>query len=181
MLVQLRAAGTGVVVDARAGLAPAIVHFGRDLGDVDLATLADALVPAVPPSAVDVPQRLSLLAGPDQGWTGRPAVSGAALLAWRTVSVAQPSPRTLTTVAVSGALRVTTTLELTPPGILRIRHRLVNDGDDVFRLSTLDVLLPVPERASESLDFSGLWSYERRPQRGALRDGVWSRESTTRT
>jgi alpha-galactosidase len=186
MLIHLRSAGTGLVLDARGPWPPTIVHFGRDLGalaDEDLAALADASVPAVPPSAVDMPLRLSLLAGADQGWTGRPAISGAwassgtAWFAWRTVEVTQPTPSSAETVVRSGDLRVTTLTELTPQGLLRTTHRLDNTGDDTFALSTLDILLPVPHRASEVLDLSGVWSYERRPQRGALRDGVWSRET----
>ncbi|GIJ46665.1 alpha-galactosidase [Virgisporangium aliadipatigenens] len=175
MLIQLRSAGTGLVLDARGPHPPAIVHFGRDLGDVDPVSLVDALVPAVPPSAMDLPLRLSLLAGPDQGWTGRPAVGGAS--AWRLALVSRPSPVSVTTESRSGPLVLHTSIELTAQGLLRLRHRLTNTGDAPFTPSTVDMLLPVPDRARELMDFSGVWSYERRPQRMPLRDGVWLRET----
>ncbi len=44
--------------------------------DGDLAALAAPAVPAVPPSSLDEPLRLSLLPTLDQGWSGRPAIAG---------------------------------------------------------------------------------------------------------
>ena len=67
MIVHLRAAGTGLVLDARGTRPPVVVHWGDDLGELsgtDLAVLADAAVPAVPPSAPDHPLRLSVLPTP---------------------------------------------------------------------------------------------------------------------
>lgn len=197
MLVNLRAAGAGLVLDARGAHTPVIVHWGADLGDLDeaaLATLAGAAVPAVPPSSVDHPLRLSLLPTLTEGWSGRPAISGCWL-----PDPAAPTTAGVATVAVDlrlervrrvaagavalelatscGRLRVTTDLELTAEGVLRMRHQLGNRGPGVFQLASLDVVLPVPAEAEEILDFSGLWSYERRPQRTRLRHGIWSRES----
>ncbi|MFI5933091.1 alpha-galactosidase [Actinoplanes sp. NPDC051494] len=185
MLIHLRAAGTSVVLDARGPRPPVLLHWGADLGELsgtDLATLAGA--PAVSPSSIDEPFRPSLLASRTEGWTGRPALSGH----W-TADGAPPAAFTLTgvrditagsaTVELTSAddrLRVVTSLELTPQGVLRVRHELSNHGSGTFDLASLDVLLPIPDRAGELLDFSGLWSYERRPQRTTLRDGVWSRE-----
>src|SRR4051812_24646279 len=74
---HLRAAGVSVLLDARGTGVPTIVHWGRDLGplsDAEAAALADASVPAVPPSSLDQPLRVSLAAGRAEAWTGRPAV-----------------------------------------------------------------------------------------------------------
>ncbi|KRE22494.1 GH36 C-terminal domain-containing protein [Agromyces sp. Soil535] len=52
MIHHLRAAGVSLLLDARGAGVPAILHWGRDLGDLDasgLASMADALVPGIPP------------------------------------------------------------------------------------------------------------------------------------
>ncbi|MFV2101044.1 alpha-galactosidase [Micromonospora sp. LOL_024] len=186
MLVYLRAAGASLVLDAR-GAYPVVVHWGRDLDDLNepsLAALADAAVPAVPSSALDVPLRLSLLPTVAQGWSGRPAISGhrrdegGSVPDLRLVQVQRSATAAVLDLKTKdGRLRLTTDIELTRQGVLRVRHRLRNEGADDFQLASLDVLLPVPTEASEILDFTGVWAYERRPQRTRVRDGLWSRES----
>ncbi|TFC34557.1 alpha-galactosidase [Cryobacterium sp. TMT2-17-1] len=204
----LRAAGTSLVLDARGTGVPVIVHWGADLGDLNgelLETLADASVPAISPSSIDVPLRLSLLPTLAAGWSGRPGVSGfrpggcgGVALDLRLTEVQSggvragvpsasgrtlPGTQALTIFLTDAAARVTvrTDLELSVEGVLRLRHTLTNTGDDPasapFELGSLDVILPVPDRAGELLDFTGLWTHERRPQRSTLGHGVWSRES----
>jgi alpha-galactosidase len=170
------------VLDARDARPPAIVHWGADLGDLgsgSLAALADASVPAVPPSSIDVPLRVPLLPSFADGWSERPGLDG---------FFVPPAPFALTdwsvetgddwlSVSAGGPIGVTTRLELSPEGVLRLRHTLVNNGSADFVLGALDLQLPIPDRAREVLDFSGLWAHERRPQRGELRQGAWMRES----
>ncbi|TFB53406.1 alpha-galactosidase [Cryobacterium tagatosivorans] len=197
MISYVRAAGTSLVLDARGIGVPVVVHWGADLGPLDegsLASLADAAVPAVGPSSIDVPLRLSLLPTLAEGWSGRPGVSGfrpggggpgagGASLDLRLVAVRTPAENALRVELADAAasVSVTTELELSGEGVLRLRHILTNTATDpagpAFELASLDVVLPVPDRAAEILDFTGLWSHERRPQRGALRHGIWSRES----
>jgi alpha-galactosidase len=187
LIVHLQAAGTSLVLDARGPRPPVVVHWGAglgNLGDADLSGLADAAVPAVPPSSIDVPLRLSLLPTLSQGWSGRPGVSGSwpgegAHAGDFTLVQARAGAQdaTFELAATDGRLAVTTEVELSPEGVLRARHTLHNRAATTFQLSTLDVLLPVPEQAAEILDFTGLWAYERRPQRTSLRHGVWSRET----
>ncbi len=198
MVHHLRAAGTSLVLDARGTGVPVVVHWGTDLGAlsvVDLAALADSAVPAIPPSSVDIALRLSLLPTPREGWSGRPGITGfrpgdgTAALDLRLVEVnpvevnpvevspaCPPALSILLTDAAAG-LDLRTDLELSVQGVLRLRHTLTNTADSVFELGSLDVTLPVPDRACEILDFTGLWSHERRPQRSILGHGVWSRES----
>nr|WP_297424549.1 alpha-galactosidase [uncultured Actinotalea sp.] len=233
MIFHLRAAGTSVLLDARGAAVPAVVHWGADLGDLDDAAverLVDAQVPPVPPSAVDVPFRLSLLPTLHEGWTGRPAISGFVVAA-PDGPVGVPDPRSgdqgtaagagsiggatsgaaadqngpapvpvrsrrrplppfrlgsaasvgssgvRLELTADGGLRVAVELDLTVEGVLRLRHTWSNDGADVVEVGSLDAVLPVPDRAGELLDLSGTWAHERRPQRRAVGDGVWSRES----
>jgi alpha-galactosidase len=187
LIHHLRAAGSSLVLDARGTRLPAIVHWGADLGELDergLTDLADALVPAVGPSSIDVPLRLSLLPGLDEGWSGSPALRGF----WS--STGRPAgPPTLRGVARDGGtlvltctdvaeiLTVETELELTAEGVLRLRHTVRNAGPDTFELAGVDAVLPVPDRACEVLDFTGLWTHERRPQRTVLGLGTWCRET----
>lgn len=200
MLIHLQAAGTSVVLDARGPQPPVVVHWGTTLGDpaeTDLATLAGAAVPAVPPSSLDAPPRLSTLPGLGDGWTGRPALSGSWTAAaapapasagalvgparprWRLAGVERPSDGSalVRLLSTDERLEVTTEVHLAPQGVLRVRHRLTNHGTGPFGLDALDVVLPVPARATEILDFTGVWAHERRPQRAPLRDGAWSRET----
>ncbi|MEU4622142.1 alpha-galactosidase [Actinoplanes sp. NPDC023801] len=169
---HLRAAGTSLVLDAR-GVAASILHWGPDLGGPDIP--ADLFVPAVPPSSIDVPLRLSLLPSLAEGWTGRPAMEGGH---FRTAE-AQLQDQTISVRATStdGTQEVCTELGMSEQGVLRLRHRLTNRGDAELTVPNLDMLLPIPAEASELLDFTGLWSHERQPQRAPLRHGVWSRES----
>ncbi|PRY65037.1 alpha-galactosidase [Glaciihabitans tibetensis] len=187
MIIHLRAAGVSLVIDARGTRVPVLVHWGADLGElseISLASVADATVPAIGPSSLDVPLRLSLLPTLREGWSGRPAISG-----HRAGSPTIEFDLSLDRVTGSGlcrefvlvdaaaAVTVTVELELTPHGVLRLRHTLTNRGATAFELGSLDVVLPVPDRAREILDFTGLWTHERRPQRTALAHGTWSRES----
>ncbi|KHD74546.1 alpha-galactosidase [Actinoplanes utahensis] len=172
-MFHLRAAGVSLVLDTR-GTAAHILHWGPDLGDFSAS--ADTFVPAIPPSSIDVPLRLSLLPSLAEGWSGRPALESGhgfrlaeAHLQDQTIVVRSSSP--------DSAQEVVTELELSPEGVLRVRHRLTNRGDAELAVPGLDVLLPIPHEASELLDFTGLWSHERQPQRAPLRHGVWSRES----
>lgn len=205
MIHHLRAAGVSLIVDARGTAVPAVLHWGSDLGPLDpgaLEAVAAASVPAVPPSSIDVPLRLSLVPTLGEGWSGRPGVQayrdpagadGAAAAA-RALQAprfdlvpgsVEPAGATdgaggalaFELVDAEASVAVATRLELTPEGVLRVRHRLSNRGASPLGVGRLAVVLPVPARASELLDFSGLWSRERRPMRRALEHGVHARES----
>jgi len=78
-IVSLRAAGAGVVLDVAGPGLPRVLHWGADPGPLDrpaLERLAEAVVPAVPASALDSPGPLTLLPGEPDGWSGRPGLAG---------------------------------------------------------------------------------------------------------
>ncbi|TFC50287.1 MULTISPECIES: alpha-galactosidase [unclassified Cryobacterium] len=188
MIHHLRAAGTSLVLDASGSGTPVIVHWGADLGELpaaDLAALAAASVPPVGPSSLDVPLRLSLLPALAEGWSGRPALGGFRTgtgtldpaLALVAVHEGGDNTVVIELADADASVTVSTELELTVQGVLRLRHTLTNSGAGTLELAGLDAILPVPDRAAELLDFTGLWSHERRPQRSILGQGVWSRES----
>ncbi|MBM2622740.1 alpha-galactosidase [Actinoplanes sp. LDG1-06] len=181
MLIHLQAAGTSFVLDARGPRPPAVLHWGAALGDLaadDLAAFAASAVPANPPSSLDEPPYLSLLPTLGDGWNGRPAFSGTpGRPRWTLAGVSQPSPGSILISLTDGPLTVTTEIELSAQGVLRMRHTLANAGDADLGLGSLAVVLPVPARASDLLDFAGIWAYERKPQRTPMRTGAWTRET----
>lgn len=181
MIHHLRAAGVSVVLDVRGTRVPRILHWGADLGpldDADLAAFADARVPAVAPSSIDRPFDLSVFPRVTEGWTGRPPI---------VVRGSGPCPSLREAHAVGrhridtsvewGAALIRTRWELTSSGILRVCSDVENVGDDDILLSDAGVVLPLPDRAREVLDFSGRWSGERMPQRHRPPQGVWLRET----
>lgn len=180
MIHHLRAAGVSVIVDSRGAGVPALLHWGRDVGplaDVDLVSFADASAPAVSPSSIDVPARFSLLPGLADGWSGRPAIDIAgARVGWR-LAHTRHEGNVFEISSERADAAATTRLELTPEGVLLVSHRVHNAGAQPVILTSADVVLPVPERAREVLDFTGLWSRERRPQRSPITHGVRLRET----
>jgi alpha-galactosidase len=68
-------------------------------------------------------------------------------------------------------------LEALPGGALRARHTLTNTGPGHYALEGLEVVLPAADDHSELLDFTGRHERERTPQRHAVTDGLWLRES----
>lgn len=181
MIHYLRAAGTSLILDARGAQVPQIVHWGMDLGplsDAELVAVAGVAIPATAPNGVDVPQRLSLLPSVHDGWTGQPALiitPDPGPFTLRDVSAAE---RTLVVTCTAGPLMVTTTLELSPEGVLTAHHALHNGGEGTMQLTQAAVVVPLDAATSvEDLDFSGRWALERRPQRRRGAIGTWLRET----
>ncbi|MCY1139385.1 hypothetical protein OWR29_15405 [Actinoplanes sp. Pm04-4] len=116
MLIHLQAAGTSFVLDARGPQPPSVVHWGAALGDLtddDLAALVSSAVPAVPPSSLDTPPRLSLLPTLGDGWSGRPAIGKPVSLS----DVSRPSPAEVRITSGAAGLEVVTEIEMSPQGV----------------------------------------------------------------
>jgi alpha-galactosidase len=184
--IVLRAAGVCLVLDTAGGRLPAVLHWGRDPGELgpgDLEALALGARVPIAPSSVDEPMRLALVPEHWAGWMGTPGVSGSrAGRAW--------SPRFATTaVSCEGPARVivqaedreaelelTLEVEMDPSGVARLRGALRNIGEDEYELDELLLALPVPQVAGELLDFAGRWGKERMPQRLPITVGTHRRE-----
>lgn len=174
---------------------PTILHWGGDLGDLtpdEAEALAAASVPAIGPSSIDVPFRLGLVPTWGDGWSGRPA-----LQVWRDGALADRARTPVLTQQTDAeysasddgdqslhveledqqaGLRVCVSLALSPEGVLRMRLEVSNQADVPLGVARAAAVLPIPARASELLDFSGVWGRERRPIRRPLEHGVHSRE-----
>jgi len=126
-LIQLRAAGVGVVVDLTGPGVPSLLHWGTDLGD----RLAEPEMwaPALATSAPDVRIPLTLLAGSVGGTPHLPALRGAPAWAprWLLHSVAHEPGSVRTTCRAEGpGLVLVTELVLDDHGVLRVAHTLTN-------------------------------------------------------
>jgi alpha-galactosidase len=74
-------------------------------------------------------------------------------------------------------LALRTEVEALAGGPLRIRHTVANGGTTPYLLDGLEVTVPLADRHTEMLDFTGRHQLERVPQRAPVRDGLWLRES----
>ncbi|MGN7800441.1 alpha-galactosidase [Leifsonia sp. 22587] len=187
-VLALRAAGTSLVIDT-AGRVPRVLHWGADPGPLDDAAaeaLRETAGPALLNNSPDIPRTFSLWPTEYEGWAGTPAQEGHAA-----GTATTPRPRTEAVRYDDGGehggrieidladeitgLRSTMTIVLDAYGVLSVDIALVRDASLArdgaalpYTLDALRVLLPVPERAVDVLDFTGKWCRERAPQRGPL-------------
>ncbi|MFD7307416.1 alpha-galactosidase [Promicromonospora sp. NPDC059942] len=190
----LRAAGVSLVLDL-AGEMPRVLHWGEDLGDVGpdgVAALRESAVTARVANSPEAPRALTLLPVERDTWSGLPGLEG-----HRAGTATTPRPELVGTRVevpadgVGGTVRLdvrepvadlvlAAEVELEATGVLRVRWTVTAGPDgadaDVYDLSHVVALLPLPARATEVLDFSGRWSRERQPQRLPLVDGTHLRE-----
>ncbi|BEP14747.1 alpha-galactosidase [Acidothermaceae bacterium B102] len=166
---------TGIVLVELPDRLPGVAWFGVVAPDLT----ADAVVELAP-------ERVALLPEASHGWYGRPGLVGhrgpQAPAGWSTWfrplrADVGPSHAVLLAADETAGLSLRTEVVAERHGTLRIRHTLTNTGDTDFVVDSLDVVLPVPDRATEMLDFTGRWSRERQPQRHSVRDGLWLREN----
>ncbi|HET8958149.1 MAG TPA: alpha-galactosidase [Microcella sp.] len=168
---------------------PRLIYLGADLGDLDESALISlAAPPAIPPSSPDHAVVPSLLANRSEGFAGWPsaqlrrASASASRFATRfaTRAVVRDTATSIRLVVDAhdddGAFAtVEWMLALSDEGIVTIQLTAAAHAQPV-EVSRLAATVPVPARGSELLDFTGLWAYERRPQRTAVRDGLMLRE-----
>jgi alpha-galactosidase len=178
-LVHLRSSGVSVVLDLRGGTLPRVVHWGRDLGDVDPASLEAMAMVSIPPvtsNNLDEVGELSLLPEHSRGWFGAPGLGGhrdgadwSPMFVTRSVDVMQDAGEQRVVVeALDGVARLGLTLDLvlTASGLLRMRAAVRNEDDHLpYTVDGLLLALPVPTEANELLDLTGGHIRERSPQR----------------
>ncbi len=185
-VVHLRSGGTSVVVDLTAEPAPAIIHWGADLGaltDAELMSFAVATRPQRVSGGLDTTPRLTVVPTAAGGWTGTPAYEGGR------GGVAQGTVFTLASADISDdaltvhlidterAVRVRADLRLGVSGLFSQALTVTNDGADDLVVTTLQPMFPLPWDATELLDTTGRHLRERSAQRHALTFGTHLRES----
>ncbi|MDQ0727878.1 alpha-galactosidase [Microbacterium sp. W4I20] len=181
-LAHLRRAGVSVVFAADSFGTPSLVHWGRALGDDDVAGMLATATPAVMNSSLDIPRSFSIAAGRAHGWSGTPAIeadSADAVIDGFTLIAtdAAESDVRFTLRDASSFAEVAFAYRLDAAGILHAAIEIRNTTDRQIDIRAARALLPLPGRAEEVLDFSGRWTNERRPQRTTIHDGTWLRSS----
>lgn len=188
-LVHLRAAGVSLVIQLAEPL-PRILHWGADLGDLTPQEVESLLVTSVPSAthnSTDAPRHFTVLPTEADAWSGTPGLegrigpSGTPYLRFvlDEVTVAERS----TTFRVedrSAGVAVTMTYALDASSGILAASAIVEreaQADGVLDLHQLTLMLPVPDRAAEVVDFTGKWSRERSPQRAPIGFGTHLRES----
>ncbi len=184
--VHLRNGGTSVVVDLTAHPAPAIIHWGADLGELGAEALSSLVVAAQPQrvsGGIDQTPRLTIVPTAAAGWPGAPGfVGGRGGVVQGTVfSLASVDPTvdavTLHLVDAQRSLHLRAELRVDAAGVFTQRLTLVNDGADDLVVQALQPTFPVPWEATEILDTTGRHLRERSAQRHAFTFGTHLRES----
>ena len=177
---QLTVDGVSLLVDLSSGT-PVILHWGKDLGaaTADLATLA---ADGLPGSDLDQPSPTGVWRENARGFLGRPTILGhrngqdwTQLFEVTSVEASATTLRVESVDAVAG-LGVSVTFDLQPAGVILVSQTLTNLGTEPFQLDELTTWLPLPDHATETMDFTGRWLKERQPQRREIGVGTWARE-----
>ena len=197
-VIALRFEGVSLLLDITSGQLPAIVHWGADLGELELSDFEALILSNIDPGGaniVDQPIRLAMLPEHWTGWVGRPGLSGSrAGRAWSpkfTATevrldgkpvIATDGPATMINTGMASVevdavdevaqLWLNITIELTRGGLIRARAGVINTGDDPYTVGDCVIAFPIPQHAREILDFAGHWGKERVPQRRPLTVGV---------
>ncbi|MDU0325832.1 alpha-galactosidase [Microbacterium sp. KSW2-21] len=183
---HLRAGGTSVVIDLTALPAPAIIHWGPDLGALDGDALSSMVVAARPQrvsGGIDQTPRLTIVPTAAAGWPGAPGYEGGrgGVVQGTVFSLASvdstPDAVTLHLVDAQRALRLRADLRVDAAGLFSQTLTVVNDGTDDLVVSTLQPSFPLPWEATEILDTTGRHLRERSSQRHAFTFGTHLRES----
>ncbi len=184
LLHVVRNGGVAVVLSFAAGGLPEVLHWGRDLGDLDDDDARQLLLATrrqVSSSALDEPWPLTILPTETDGWQGRPAFAatrdGVPIHPRWEVAGADGASDRLTVTAFADDLELTSIVQLDPAGVLRVRHTVANRGAAAVTVAALEATMPFGSAATEVLDLAGRWTRERTPQRRPLLSGSHVRET----
>jgi len=185
-LLHLTRGGTSVVVDLDAAPAPAIVHWGRTLGDSTPETLRALAVAARPQrvsGGLDATPSLTLIPTGAEGWFGTPALEGhregSGVSIRLTVADVQAGEHraSIALADAEAGLAVRVELRLGTSGLFHQRVTVRNAGTTPYTLQTAQPTFPLPWDATEVFDTTGHHLRERSPQRRGLTIGSHIRES----
>ncbi len=176
-LVHLHGATFDLVVDVTAA-SPAVVHWGRPLGDTaNLDGLDGALGRPTVAGATGTVAPVGIVPFHADGFVGRPGLAGrrGGGRGWapRFVPTAhRVADGTLTVDSLDEVAGLTLTTEISVADVVSVRVVLTNIGDRRYSLDALTVSLPLPDAAAELLTFEGRWAREFQPVRSTWRHGA---------
>ena len=173
--------GVALIIDFSSGT-PQILHWGRHLGDNDIAQLRLAYAEPAAHAELDEYQVPGIWRENARGFLGRPTVLGhrsgrdfSQLFELVRVERSETSLSTFSQDLAAG-LEVSMQFTFVGAGILAIEQSIRNIGDEPFSVEAVDAFLPLPDYAAESMDFSGRWIKERQPNRRHIQPGSFMKE-----
>ena len=179
--VIISQAGVSVVFDLSDGT-PQILHWGDDLGAVDTEALRLAAIEPTAHAELDAHQFHGIWRENARGNISRPTLLGhrngsdfTQLFTLTSVDAAADRAAFVSLDKAAG-LEVSAVFEFVGSGVLAISQSVKNLATGNFTVDALEVFMPIPDRAAESMDFTGRWVKERQPQRRAIQPGTWVRE-----
>ncbi|MDF2562179.1 MAG: alpha-galactosidase [Microbacterium sp.] len=164
-----------------------VLHWGS-LPDAvpDKPALADAIMAVVRGGTVDTkldhPTAVGVMPQADLGYHGRFGLEcdrdGAAAGLGFCVQSTRVGDAEIDVTATSGdGVKVSITASTDPSGMIAMEAAVANLGPGDLRISSLELALPVPHGADESLTFTGRHGRERSPQRAKLQMGTMIHEA----
>ena len=159
-----------------------IRHWGAPIHG-EHADVATASRVSIANSSWDEPALPGLMRESARGFLGRPALSGHRNgKAWSTKFEVTDFHHQANHCAVTlrdfhAELEVSVVFDLDVFGVLIQNAVIKNIGDSDYVLNEFIHWLPLPQEATQTLDFAGRWSNERQPQRRDIQIGTWVRES----
>ncbi|MFM6966199.1 MAG: alpha-galactosidase [Rhodoluna sp.] len=180
--LELKADGVQLIISLTSGT-PVILHWGSDLGSgLDFGQLNVASQEAVPHADFDDYINPGIWREGARGFHGRPALqghrSGQDWSQWFEIKSVNHDQNSIEIVSVDAAanLQMTAKFVISAEGILTVSQSVTNLGGKDFSLNELNTWLPLPDHATETMDFTGRWVKERQPQRREIQVGTWARE-----
>ncbi len=169
---HLRAPATSLIVDTSLGV-PTILYWGPRLTTNEFPdhSLRVMFEEPIPEAGLDVRPPLSLLPEHGAGYLGRPGLAGhrADGTGWAprfaVVSTDAASDARSSRIVQVGAdtiagLTVTSTIELTPSGVLKLQATLTNTGTSAYEVDQMLLTVPIDAAARELLTLEGRWTNE---------------------
>lgn len=159
-----------------------IEHWGALIGNLTPAISATR-ERSISNSAFDNRQFSGVMHEQSRGWLGNPTISGHRNgKFWSTkfnVSkiVEKDNQIDVTLIELQVNLEIYLSFNLDEFGVLTQTNSVKNIGKDDYTLNNFSYWLPLPDRASQTLDFAGRWSNERNPQRRDIATGLWVRDT----
>ena len=194
-LFHLSRDGVSLLIETTKGT-PNVIHWGRELPAIDdPAQYLIAVTEPTPHGLFDESHRAGVWRENARAFLGQPALQGhrsgsAFSPKFELVNATRPSAHELLFVSRDdhAGLEVSLSYELTESGLVKIRPSVTNLGAPVdqtgagqatndFTLNGLMVFLPLPDHATDILDFHGRWMRERQAQRTKISVGKHVRES----
>jgi len=182
-LFHLNRAGVSLLIETSQGT-PNVFYWGAALrAGVDPSQYLLGITEPVAHSYVDKPQRPGAWREHARAYWGRPAVLGhrdgkdwSQLFTLVSTTESEHGVSFISRDSDLG-IEVEISYELSASGLVLMNHRVTNLAAGTFFLENSSAFLPLPDHATDILDFTGRWLKERQPQRSKINTGIWSRES----